>query len=164
MWRVALLGLLFAAATAAQNIEACCSVTVKVRTAEGLPIPGAVVVVESGAMKYNAQSDAVVALRTPGQYRATASADGYASQTEQFSVARDENARIELVLARRDTVTVEDRVSAIEAATAGSTATRDQIRSLPERVADVRNALPLIPGVVRTPEGKLQIAASPEYR
>ena len=45
-----------------------------------------------------------------------------------------------------------------------SEVTREQVRSLPERVADVRNALPFIPGVVRTPEGRLQISGTPEYR
>lgn len=138
-------------------------VTLSVKTPEGLPVPGASVRIESGAMKYSASAAAdgqvVFSLRTPGQYTASASAAGYAPQSARFKVARDEHARVELVLVRLDSVTVEERVAPPQGGAA-----REQIRSLPERVADLRAALPLIPGVVRTPEGKLQIAAAPEHR
>jgi outer membrane receptor protein involved in Fe transport len=130
-------------------------VTISVRVGDR-PVPGAAILVESGAMRYEARTgddgQATIALRTPGRYRATHDGD-----TREFDVARDGKARVEFTLTRRDSVTVEERAEAVAA-------TREQVRSLPERVADVRGALPLIPGVVRTPEGKLQIAASPEYR
>jgi hypothetical protein len=108
--------------------------------------------------------EAVVALRTPGQYRAAASAGGHETQSRQFRVARDENAQVELTLLRRDSIVVEGRSPPLEAAGNAAGATGEQLRSLPQRVADLRNALPLIPGVLRTPEGKLQIAGSPEHR
>ena len=159
---------LFFVLFAGQTVEDCCSVTVGVRTAEGLAIPGAAVRIESGAMRYSGSAgengETLFVLRTPGQYLATASAEGYASQSRQFNLARDEKARIELVLVRRDSVSVEEHVSPLDSAADAGTVTGDQVRSLPERVADLRGALPLIPGVVRTSEGKLQIAGSPEYR
>ena len=149
-------------------MEECCSVAVSVRTAEGLALAGVAVRIESGAMRYAASTaengETVFVLSTPGQYLATASAEGYASQTRQFSIGRDEKARIELILVRRDSVTVEGQAAPLDPGADAQAATGDQLRSLPERVADLRGALPLIPGVVRTPEGKLQIAGSPEYR
>jgi outer membrane receptor protein involved in Fe transport len=130
-------------------------VTVAVRIGDQ-PVAGAAVRVESGAMRYDARTgdngEATIPLRTPGRYRAI-----YDAETREFDVARDGKARVEFTLTSRDSVTVEERVE-------GVATTRDQVRSLPERVADLRGALPLIPGVVRTPEGKLQISGSPEYR
>ncbi len=134
-------------------------VTVAVR-ARDRPVPGAVVRVESGAIRYEARTDdsgeATIALRTPGRYRAI-----HETETREFEVSRDGKARVEFRLTRRDSVTVEEQADAVAATSA---ANREQVRSLPERVADIRGALPLLPGVVRTPEGKLQISGSPEYR
>jgi hypothetical protein len=160
---------LFAAsALMAQTAEQCCAVVITIRNPERLPIPQAAVRIESGAIRYNGntgpEGEWKLSLRTPGTYRVMVTAPGYAGQVSEFSVARDETARVELVLPRRETVTVEGQSSRLDPAANANQATRDQIRSLPERVADVRNALPLIPGVVRTPEGRLQIAGSPEHR
>jgi outer membrane receptor protein involved in Fe transport len=134
-------------------------VTVAVRAGDH-PVPGAAVRVESGAIRYDAvtgdSGEVTIALRTPGRYRAT-----HDAETKEFEVGRDEKARVEFTLARRDSVTVEEQADPIAAS---ATVTREEVRSLPQRVADVRNALPIIPGVVRTPEGKLQISGSPEYR
>ena len=84
---------------------------------------------------------------------------------QDFQLARDQNLRVRIVLRRRDSVVVEGEADKLDpSATTTAEASREQIRSLPERVADVRNAVPLLPGVVRTPEGKLQISGTPEYR
>ena len=70
MVRVAVVFLLYAASTCNQTIEFCCSVNVRVRTADGTPVPRAAIRIESGAIKYVSQTaengDAVVTLRTPG--------------------------------------------------------------------------------------------------
>jgi hypothetical protein len=109
---------LFFVLFAGQTVEDCCSATIGVRTAEGLAIPGAVVRIESGAMRYSGSAaengEAVFVLRTPGQYLATASAKGYAPQSRQFSVARDEKARVELVLVRHESVTVEGQAAPLD--------------------------------------------------
>src|SRR4051794_25326207 len=104
MLRVAVVFLLYAASTYNQTIEFCCSVNVRVRTADGTPVPRAAIRIESGAIKYVSQTDengdAVVTLRTPGTYRAIASAEGYVSETRQFNIERDERARVEISLVR----------------------------------------------------------------
>jgi len=163
-----LVSLIAAVVIGAQPAEQCCAVSVTVRNPENLPIPNAAIRVESGAIRYSgvsgAQGEWLLPLRTPGSYHVLISASGFADQTADFQVARDETARVDVVLPRRESVTVEGQTTALDPANNANQATRDQIRSMPERIADVRNALPLIPGVVRTPEGKLQIAGSPEYR
>ncbi len=165
--RNVILCILCAAPAYAQTAAACCSVTVKVRTTEGWVVPRAAVRIESAGTKHARETagngEAVFTLPGPGPYIATASAEGYGSQSTHFT-AGDGTERVELILKRRDSVTVEGRASPLEPLANASGATRDQIRGLPERLADVRSTLPLIPGVLRTPEGKLQIGGSPEYR
>ena len=50
----------------------------------------------------------------------------------------------------------------------GSSATvelpTDQVKELPSRPATVADALPMVPGVVRKPDGGLEISGSPEHR
>lgn len=150
-----------------QSVESCCSIAVVTRTAEGAPVAGAIVRIESGAIRHEVPTDdkghARQVLRTPGRYTITVTANQFEAVTRQTEVGRDQNVELEIVLTqrRRDEVTVTAEPDRGEPA---STVARDQIRSLPERVADVRNALPLIPGVVRTPEGKLNIASAPEHQ
>lgn len=166
MRRQVLLLFLTAGFSSAQPAAPCCRVVVAVHESAGQPVASASVRIASGAMKYEQLTtdagESRFELRTPGRYLVLASAPGYESQTRELEVARDANVRIELTLLRQDSITVESEVSPLDPAPAA--AARDQIRSLPERVADLRNALPLIPGVVRTPEGRLQIGGNPEYR
>jgi hypothetical protein len=69
------------------------------------------------------------------------------------------------VTAPKQSITVEAQAPKVEAgATTSSSVTADQSKALPTRSANVRDALPLIPGVVRTPEGKLVISGGPEHR
>jgi hypothetical protein len=66
---------------------------------------------------------------------------------------------------RRDSVTVEGKAPSVESgATTATAVTSEQMKSLPERITTVRDALPMIPGVVRTPEGRLVISGGPEHR
>lgn len=162
MWQPILLLLL-------QSVDDCCSLSVAARGAGQTPVAAATVRIESGAIRYevrtNEQGIARQVFRTPGPYSVTVSAPGFATATRRVEIGRDEHVELEVMLTapRRDAVTVEGQLSDL-APQGVSTAGRDQIRSLPERIADVRNALPLIPGVVRTPEGKLNIASAPEHQ
>jgi hypothetical protein len=76
---------------------------------------------------------------------------------------------LELTLApamvRRDSVDVRGTVSAVDRGSSSSTELPAQIaKELPTRPATVSDALPLIPGVVRSPGGGLQISGSGEHR
>jgi len=66
---------------------------------------------------------------------------------------------------RKDSITVDEKVAESgQSAGAPVPLTAEQAKSLPSQPSDVREALPLIPGVVRTPEGKLVISSGPEHR
>lgn len=66
---------------------------------------------------------------------------------------------------RRDSVTVEGKAPATESgANTSTSASGELVKSLPGRATSVRDALPMIPGVVRTPEGRLVISGGPEHR
>jgi hypothetical protein len=66
---------------------------------------------------------------------------------------------------RRDSITVEGKLPTADSGATTSTAvTSEQAKSLPERMTTVRDALPMIPGVVRTAEGRLVISGGPEHR
>jgi hypothetical protein len=159
-------------ALAAQSVESCCSITISLETPAGLPVTAAAVRVQSGAIRYEGTTDlegqTSIALRAPGRYTVSISAASFVSASQTIEIARDEKVRLDFILApeqkRQDSVTVEERTSALAPESTPAAATGQQLESLPQRIADVRNALPMIPGVVRTPEGKLRISGAPEYR
>ncbi len=65
----------------------------------------------------------------------------------------------------RESITVEAQApSAEEGGSVPSTIAAETVQQLPWRPSTVRDALPVIPGVVRTPDGKLRIAGSAEHR
>jgi hypothetical protein len=68
-------------------------------------------------------------------------------------------------LARAERVEVTDKVTAVEAgATTSNSLPAEIAKELPGRPATVSDALPLIPGVVRRPDGGLQISSAGEHR
>jgi hypothetical protein len=156
----------------AQQPEACCTVVVQVQTETGQPIGGAAVRLESGAIRVEAatgaRGEARVDLRTPGRYWARITAPGFFPAEGHFEIARDQLLELAFILGRsvanRQEITVRERLSELDPKELPSSTSRDQLRSLPERLADLRSALPVLPGVVRTPEGRLQISGEPEYR
>jgi hypothetical protein len=69
------------------------------------------------------------------------------------------------VTAPKQSITVEAEAPKVETgATTANSLSAEQAEALPLRPPNVREALPLIPGVVRTPEGKLVISGGPEHR
>jgi hypothetical protein len=152
--------------------ESCCSVEVKVESETGTPVHAATVLIESGAIRHllttGPDGRAELSLRAPGLYTLTATDAGGRLAQRAFEIRREETITLIVVLAqpatRRDSVVVEDRSSPLEPDSVPASATGSQLESLPQRVANVRDSLPLIPGVVRTPEGKLRISGAPEYR
>ena len=172
MPRTALLLFLFVLPGFSQAVESCCRLRVQIRNASGAPVPAAAFSVESGAIHYQGRSapdgTATVPIRAPGSYKLTVATTGFLPASQSFEIARDQVLEINMVLAeavtRHETVTVEGQASEVAPESTATSATGAQLTSLPERISDVLSGLPLLPGVVRTPEGKLRISGSPEYR
>ena len=98
--------------------------------------------------------------------RLTASLEGYFPATT--GLASQDTANIEITLSKRivvqqTTVVQADSQSALaEAASSEATLPVEGATSTPLRPSTVVDALPLIPGVIRTPDGRVQIAGLDE--
>jgi hypothetical protein len=105
-----------------------------------------------------------------GPYQISATKEGFqAIEKNAIEVPETGVLSVELTLGpaivRRDSVDVRGTVSAVEQGSSGPTELPAQIvKDLPSRPATVADALPLIPGVVRSPGGGLQISGSGEQR
>ena len=106
-------------------------------------------------------------LPRPGTYTVSASKDGYIRLSRELEVALGDRITVEFVLVphlvQTQTVAVTAGADPVSATT-GDSASGQEIKAAPERPATLRDALPLIPGVVRTVEGKLVISDSAEHR
>ncbi|MGP8244234.1 MAG: carboxypeptidase regulatory-like domain-containing protein [Bryobacteraceae bacterium] len=170
-------GQLMAAAGFARAQEAASegvAVEVQVSDPSHQPVPGVRLAFKQGAAVVNggetdAQGNATFQLAKPGHYTLSAVKDGFQPLTKSDLEFAPGAATVELTLVERlnqhQTVDVEASVPPVEQG--ASTPTKlppDVARELPSRPANVAEALPLVPGVVRKPDGALQISGSAEHR
>jgi hypothetical protein len=106
---------------------------------------------------------------TSGHYELTATKDGFEPiQNHEVDLSGTDATLIELTLvpaARQDSVEVRSAVAPVEQGSASPTELAARtVRELPSKPATVADALPLVPGVVRSPGGGLQISGSGEHR
>jgi hypothetical protein len=106
----------------------------------------------------------------PAHYEITATKEGFESvQKADLDLSQAGSISVELTLvpalARRDSIEVRGRATPVEQGASSSNELPAQTaKELPSRPATVADALPLIPGVVRSPEGGLKISGSGEHR
>ena len=106
----------------------------------------------------------------PARYELTAAKEDLESlREENVEVSQDGSTSVELTmvptLARRESVEVQGTVSPVEqGASTPHTLPAQAVKELPGRPATVADALPLTPGVVRSPGGGLAISAAGEHR
>jgi hypothetical protein len=102
-----------------------------------------------------------------GHYTLTAAKEGFQSSQSDVDLAESGSTAIDITLmpTRRESIDVHDTATPLE--TGGSTpnsVTPQIAKDLPTRPATVADALPLLPGVARSPGGGLQISGSGEQR
>jgi hypothetical protein len=119
----------------------------------------------------DAQGHAVFAELRPGLYTLLATKDGFQPVHQaDLTIEIESTISLELTmvptLTHSDSVDVSATASPVEegASAAGVTITPQTTNDLPTRPANVADALPLIPGVLRDPGGALSISAGPEHR
>ena len=105
----------------------------------------------------------------PGRYQITANKEGFEPLVKGDLDFSQAGASMELtlipVLAQRDSVEVIGEAPPVEEGASTSNAIGGQdAKMLPTRPATVADALPLIPGVARSPGGGLQISGGGEHR
>lgn len=150
------------------------AVTVTVVDSTGLPVPAVdVQLMSGGAVLAKAGSNENGRVQfpdlQPGSYSVTASKEGF-DKLEQGPFALTADAPVSLTLtlvplARAEKVEVKATAAPLEeGAATPSTLSAETAKELPGRPATVSDALPLVPGVVRKPDGGLQIASVDEHR
>jgi hypothetical protein len=150
------------------------SITVTVVDSSGLPVPAAHVQLQSGGQPVGArdtdeQGQAVFGALKPALYQIAVSRDGFESvRKADVTVAADSALEFRLTIApvaRAEKVEVTATAAPVEqGATTSNTVTAATAKELPGRPATVSDALPLVPGVVRKPDGGLQISGAGEHR
>ena len=104
----------------------------------------------------------------PGQYRLTCAAMGYRAVEKQLDVVAEAPPVVEVVLPteqilrQRIEVRAQAPARGIEQGAPPATITAPQLMDLPLAEQKFKAALPLIPGVIRTPDGKINIKGVPE--
>ena len=166
IWRAAAL---YGQATPAPSID------VLVLDRESRPIPGARVEVKAGqeivgAAETDSAGRAAFRQLKPGHYSIAAVKDGFEPLLKNdLDLAASATQTLELMLVpalvHREHVEVHETIDAVQqGASTPNQLSPMAAKELPGRPATVADALPLIPGVVRTPNGDLQISGTGEHR
>lgn len=166
---LACLLLLLAACTVA-TAESPTSVKINVIDAKSQPVPGASVEISrDGQIVANATSDdhGVASVTVPGggKYQLKVSRNGFVTTEATVQVAESSTPQqVDLVLPQsalsKQEVEVTDTSSnpTTESASVPQTLSTEQAKATSDRPATLKDALPLIPGVVRATDGTVQIA------
>ena len=151
------------------------SINVSVVNGTNQPIPGVQVELRSGqAVIATAETDpdghtALTGLK-PGQYDVTAMKDGFqTAHRGNLLLSQSGATSLEFTLAppttQHDSVEVKGAAAPVDQGASSPTAVPAQLaKELPGRPPTVSDALPLIPGVVRSPGGGLILSAAGEHR
>jgi hypothetical protein len=151
------------------------SLQIAAKDSAGKPVVGAQVLLRRGtevaaATETDAAGLARLSRLKPGSYDLEASKSGFLTlQQKAIEISAGATLNLDLVFsvedAGRDSVEVHATPNAgVESAAAASEAPLTEAKELPSRPATVADALPLIPGVVRSPEGGLKISGTGEHR
>jgi hypothetical protein len=145
-------------------------ISVVVTDSDGRPVPGVRVAVvldghEAASASTGQNGEAAFAGLPPAHYRIAASKEGFETVGQDGA---DLSQPVRFILspaAQHESIKVMAEVSSLDS---GSSASVDlpaqQVKELPSRPATVADALPMIPGILRKPDGGLEISGSPEHR
>lgn len=162
----------FAATTLGQQTN---TATLRViASAADKPVAGALVEVKLGGSGIatattNASGEAEFSALGPASYEVIVSRESFEPLTESVMIAS--GARVEIRFGMipkvelKDTINVQADNGTIEkGASAPAALQRADAKIVPSKPATVADSLPLIPGVVRTSEGEINIAGAAEHR
>ncbi len=171
VWPLAALAFACCASLCGRQDAGGCQVRVAAQDQQGNPVEGAAIELASSetttVVETGGGGVAAVSVPGPGSYQLRVSKAGFESVQEEIAVDACATTEVQVVLTPpmrlRESITVEAGLPR-PGASRPNTVTRSQVNQLPGRATNVREALPLIPGVTRTPEGKLRISDRPEHQ
>ncbi|HKC87203.1 MAG TPA: carboxypeptidase regulatory-like domain-containing protein [Blastocatellia bacterium] len=118
------------------------------------------------------KGESVATNLAPGKYEIVVSKEGFETRTQQDVTLADAAIEVKITLVPK--IALSDRVDISASASAAvmpeqtaSVATElqaDQVKYLPSKPATVSDTLPLVPGVIRSPQGEIKISGSGENR
>jgi hypothetical protein len=144
----------------------------------GAPVAGVKVEIKrqnavAAAAATNEKGEAVAAKIPFGKYEITVSKEGFET-LRQGDVTLTEEVAVEIRFTLVPKIAISDKVEISASASAAalpeqtaSTATElqaGQVKYLPAKPSTVSDALPLVPGVIRSPQGEIKISGSSENR
>jgi hypothetical protein len=165
------------AATPIVRAQTCVAtkLAVRVQDSSGNPVPGTKVSVgtdrAAGAARA-ANAAGLVEFNSPacGMRVLRAAKEGYHDLTSgAFELKAGASAEVDLTLdplVVRNSVEVHDTVATVEQSATSETRQLhpDDVKDLPYRPATVSETLPLVPGIVQSPDGEMKIDGSGEHR
>lgn len=164
-----------AAAIAIASPQAPPQLEVSVHDSANLPVAGAHVELRLGdalvaGKDTDPQGHAEFPGLKPGRYAILAAKDGLQPlRKDDLELAAEGTTRVDVTLVglevHKDSVQVQDTADPLEqAGSTPETLAGKTVRDLPGRPPTVADALPMLPGVVRKPDGGLSISAASEHR
>ncbi|HWC99292.1 MAG TPA: TonB-dependent receptor, partial [Candidatus Sulfopaludibacter sp.] len=144
------------------------------KDSSGLPVAGVAVLLKIGpSVIASAETDvrgrAEFIDMKPGRYDVATAASGFEpTLVKDLEITQKPRPPLEILLlpvAHKESIEVSDKATPVEqGATTSNGLSAQTAKELPGRPATVTDALPLLPGVLRRPDGGLQISGSGEHR
>lgn len=154
--------------------------TIRVITQDetGSPVAGVTVQIkrnneDAATITTNEKGEAIASNFPAGRYEITVSKEGFETRTQKDVVLTDDVVvEVKFTLTPKIAISDKIEISASTAATAlpeqtASTSTElqaSQVKYLPSKPSTVSDVLPLVPGVLRSPQGEIKISGSSENR
>ncbi|HEU0175770.1 MAG TPA: carboxypeptidase regulatory-like domain-containing protein [Blastocatellia bacterium] len=175
---VAALLLIFSIVAPAQQASQSSLIRIITQDEANNPVSGVTVQIKRNdeivsAIATDEKGEAAAANLSPGKYEIVVSKDGFETRAQQ-DVTLTAAAAVEVKFTLVPKIALSDKVdisaSASAAATPEQTASvatelqASQIKYLPSKPTTVSDALPLVPGVIRSPQGEIKISGSSENR
>ncbi|HKQ80185.1 MAG TPA: carboxypeptidase regulatory-like domain-containing protein, partial [Blastocatellia bacterium] len=141
------------------------------------PVPGVTIQVKRNneivsATATNEKGEAVAANLSPGQYEIIVSKEGFETRAQQGVTLAEAAIEVKITLVPK--IALSDKVDISASASAAVTPEQTasvatelqaaQVRNLPSKPTTVSDTLPLVPGVIRSPQGEIKISGSSENR
>ena len=103
-----------------------------------------------------------------GSWTVTVGKDGFETATRQVRITSAANVEVKLILTPKMQVTSVDVIESAppveQSASQNNQVRPEEVKTLPTNPATVNDTLPLIPGIVRTPDGELKIEGTGQER
>ncbi|MEP7341045.1 MAG: carboxypeptidase regulatory-like domain-containing protein [Acidobacteriota bacterium] len=168
---------LFSADASAQQSQNRNQIRITTQDEAGQPVAGVAVQIKIkdnivSTIVTNEKGEAVAANLQPGTYEVVVSKDGFETRTQTgVALTGSQGVEIKFVMVKKLEVKDEVNITATAANNApeqiSSTSTdlqRSTLLALANRPREVKDALPLIPGVVRSQQGEIKISGTGENR